>query len=252
MVRNFIALYAVFMLTACSGAPVLSPSPAQMSPEYLCSRSFFADHGNTPFSAASIELRFERDSTYSAEISFGDHGPTLTGKYVLTGGALTLYIDDDARRQLKTMADVNLSPMRDWLFKKGILRDDPSSLTYSRFLQFDDGSRFYDEKSSPGKEGTAVTIGKLPAVLMGMKQGKANTAVKFRERPDVKAKEIHLDQSPMEPLRAIPANTELSVLARTANRAKVQRWENYWYYVEIPGRYGYTRGWMFAEFVDLK
>jgi hypothetical protein len=252
MVRTIFSMYAVFMMAACSLAPVQSTSPALLSQDYLCSRSFFADHENAPFGAVSIELSFERNSTYSAAISFGDHGPTLTGKYMLAHGALTLYVDNDARTQLKTMADVNLDARRDWLFKKGVLVNDPSSLTYSTFLQFENGIRFYDEKSSPGKEGTAVTIGKLPAVLMGMKPGKANTTVKFRERPDVKSKEIHLDQSPMDPLRAVPAGTELAVLARTSSREKVQKWENYWYYVEIPGRFGNTRGWMFAEFVDLK
>ena len=252
MVRNIFPMCAVFIMAACSGAPVQSTSPALLSPDYLCSRTFSADRENAPFGAASIELNFERDSAYSAAISFGDHGPTLTGKYVLANGALTLYVDDGARTQLKTMADVNLDPKRDWLFRKGVLVNDPSSLTYSTFLQFENGIRFYDEKSSPGKEGTPVTIGTLPAVLMGMKPGKANTTVKFRERPDVKSKEIHLDQSPMDPLRAVPAGTEFTVLAKTTNREKVQKWENYWYYVEIPGRFGSTRGWMFAEFVDLK
>ncbi|HMV80599.1 MAG TPA: hypothetical protein PK453_08530 [Leptospiraceae bacterium] len=32
--------------------------------------------------------------------------------------------------------------------------------------------------------------------------------------------------------QVIPKETELSVIARTKTKAKVQKWENYWYYVE--------------------
>jgi hypothetical protein len=220
--------------------------------DYLCSGEFMADnYSGAP--GAYVKLQFQTDGTFSAEYNFGDHGPAISGKYSISNGTLDLSINNDAKTQYNSMTGLSLKTDKNYLYRKGKLIDDPASITYSRYILFSNGSRFYDMKSSPGKEGTEIMVEKIPAVLMGMKKAKATSNVKFRVKPDVKAGELTLDAGPEnDPLKYIPAGDSFILLARTREKAKVQKWDNFWYYVEVPNRSGNVRGWVFGEFIEIR
>ncbi len=48
---------------------------------------------------------------------------------------------------------------------------------------------------------------------------------------------------------AVPVNTRVMVLARTGEKDRVGKWNNYWRYVDVGGNTGV---WMYGEFVRLK
>ncbi len=55
-------------------------------------------------------------------------------------------------------------------------------------------------------------------------------------------------------LSYVPEGTEITLLARTSDKARVKSWENYWYYVEVPDdEYGVMKkkAWMFGEFIKI-
>ncbi|MBE7440424.1 MAG: hypothetical protein HS115_18385 [Spirochaetales bacterium] len=96
----------------------------------------------------------------------------------------------------------------------------------------------------------------LPVVTMGFARWGTTTAVKFRSAPDSLASEYKCTYGDINPQEYdhIPVGKEVKVLARTVEKAPVQGWLNYWYYV-IPEDDWYAggceprRGWVYGEFL---
>lgn len=105
-------------------------------------------------------------------------------------------------------------------------------------------------------------------VITVLKTGKINDAAYLRSAPDASAKPLTCTLSKPDSNghaskgyegQVIPKDTELSVIARTKTKVKVQKWENYWYYVEKRSHNlvadwitSCGPGWVYGEFITLK
>jgi hypothetical protein len=87
------------------------------------------------------------------------------------------------------------------------------------------------------------------------KSGKVTTEAFIREAPQKSAKPARciLESPRLEERKTLPKDAELKVVARTNEKEKVDKWENYWYYVDAKdGWYANCEGWVFGEFVEIK
>ena len=115
----------------------------------------------------------------------------------------------------------------------------------------------FNDETSRLPAGSARNIKNVPVITMGMKKGTTTTNVKIREKPSTKAKSlkfsrgIYGDDSELKDF--VPAGTELTVIARTVGREKVETWNNYWYYVNVGTHVGMDDGvWVYGEFVKFR
>lgn len=113
--------------------------------------------------------------------------------------------------------------------------------------------RTYLPKDTPRKiQGTDT--------LSVLKKGKVNDTAYLRSAPDVSAKPlnclIRIPESSEKPEyegQVIAKGREIFVIAKAKTKTKVQKWDNYWYYVE-SNPYGGTNcgpGWMYGEFITI-
>jgi hypothetical protein len=102
-------------------------------------------------------------------------------------------------------------------------------------------------------------------ITMGLKNGTITESAKYRSEPDKSSTPIEcmidvytFDES--KTIQAFPKDFELTVIARTENKEKVDKWENYWYLVKPNLGYGdycllnnvaIEMGWVFGEFIKI-
>lgn len=136
-----------------------------------------------------------------------------------------------------------------------------AAVAYAEELDCGKGNRFFLE-SSLRAEGSAVDIQGEPAIIMGKKSATLTTKVVFRKKPSKKAKPLRCADGSSPLALGIP----FTVYARTQEKAKVDKWENYWYYVHndySPESYSDPKthtpigceapaGWVFGEFVKVQ
>jgi hypothetical protein len=102
------------------------------------------------------------------------------------------------------------------------------------------------------KAGTSKIWRGVPVITMGPARGKTTTSVKIREKPSVNAKALdYIEElyAPDRTFQSVPADTEVTVIARTRDKDKVQSWNNYWYLVNAGVM---SNVWMYGEFVKVK
>jgi len=98
-------------------------------------------------------------------------------------------------------------------------------------------------------EGETRMVKNTTVITMGMKKGITTSSVKIREIPAADGKELAYYPAIFEPeLKAVPKDNPVTVIARTTEKQKVSKWENYWYYVQVGAHDGV---WMFGEFVKF-
>lgn len=114
-----------------------------------------------------------------------------------------------------------------------------------------------------GKPLSDGTVRKLDGreVLTFLKEGKVNDAANYRSAPDVSSKPIHCMLScgdecsgpPKIDGPVIPKGIDVNIIAKTKTKVKVQKWENYWYYVDIKWSWEESckRGWIYGEFITI-
>lgn len=95
----------------------------------------------------------------------------------------------------------------------------------------------------------------INVVTSGCKKAIVTKNAKIRSKPDVKSDIIRFGADlGEEGLAYCPAGKELRVLARTKDKVTVEKWNNYWYYVELvsAGEFGARYGWVYGEFLKLQ
>lgn len=110
----------------------------------------------------------------------------------------------------------------------------------------------YDIKDFPVEKGAKRVIDGIPVIVMGGISGRTNDNVKIRKKPSITAESVNyevdlygIDNPPQD---FVPKMTEIIILARTLEKEKVHKWNNYWYYVKV----GINNGvWMFGEFINI-
>lgn len=91
-----------------------------------------------------------------------------------------------------------------------------------------------------------------------LKIGKVNDAAYLRSAPNATAKPLICKIfTPDDRLEhegpVIPKGKELFVIGRTKTKVKVQKWENYWYYINTNNGMGNCGpGWVYGEFVTIQ
>ncbi|HOD15235.1 MAG TPA: hypothetical protein PLA65_12240 [Spirochaetota bacterium] len=187
------------------------------------------------------KLVFKKDSTYDAFMDYGQDFEKKKGTYSIKDGALNLYLEDGTTA---------------FLTGGRLVRDD-ASVIYRFCLKFDGGTVVWNKKTIVS-EGTRIKIGSTPAITTGRKSGTVTVNAKFRERPDTSSRALAcwiLKETPDAPeevqLPYVPAGTVIGILARSENKMKVEKWNNYWYYVEVFDAYRFNaqKAWMFGEFI---
>lgn len=135
-----------------------------------------------------------------------------------------------------------------------------NSVAYTEELDCGKGRRFFLE-TSKRPEGSEIRIGDETAVVIDSKRASLTTKVVFRKKPTKKGTPLRCADS-SSPL---VLGFEFTVYARTKEKMKVDKWENYWYYVyndylpEVhydqknnqPVSCEAPAGWVFGEFVKF-
>lgn len=125
------------------------------------------------------------------------------------------------------------------------------SFSFSRELDCGALGSFF-AASSKRAAGETVTIDGAKAVLMSRENAGVTTKVVFRKKPSKKGTPIRCSDG------SSPLVGDFKVLARTESKVKVDKWENYWYYIQIPVNELATSGcpappgWVFGEFVQFR
>ncbi len=106
------------------------------------------------------------------------------------------------------------------------------------------------------KAGTRVEYDGLALIGEGWVGAEAITPAKFRSRPDKSAPTIAYDpgngiEGSKPKTDVIPAGARITLIARTPEKHSVEKWENYWYLVEVYGLENY-RGWVFGELIKKR
>jgi len=236
------------------------PAEVKLTEEYLTSHELNSDlktssdtHKAIGSLPEHIYLKFNSDGTYNANLYYGQWGFDIKGLYVIKNGKITLTIDDDSKDVLNQwLRDDKPDRYNKYFLKNGVLVDDNESVKYRRYLKFDDGTKFWDSSTLIKEAGIPKKINSVKVITMGMKKGVAKNNVKLREKADAGSKDLRYcrnsEDGPCN--NYIPQGDEVIIIARTENKARVQKWDNYWYYVEFPE--STDAGWVFAEFIDLK
>jgi len=250
--RTFILFALVFILTFFLNRPGTNQeSGKSLTPEYLASVKW------GPENLYGMKISFTKKGKFEAFINYGQDYSEAKGTYTIKNGKLTLTVD-------KIPADKQVGGMilKDGELSDGILKYDEKSPKYKWYLIFKEGKSMYLngevkiwDYNSLIPEGTGFKINGKDVIAMGAKEAETSIVVKVRESPSVKGKEIHYtyeDAMATVTVKSLEKGKPLIVLARTKEKEKVSKWENYWYYVEFETNIDYKRGWIFGELVKMK
>lgn len=220
-----------------------------LTPEYLVSAVW------GPENRVGMKLKFPADGRFESAIDYGQSYSDGAGTYLIKDGKLFLiYETSTMDPEIKGLT-----------LKNGVLITDMESPKYRRYLLFKAGElgRLYIREdlkiwdySSLVREGELLSVRGVDAIAVGGKSAVTSAVVKVRETPGISGKEINYTYEDEEgtkvTVRALPKDTSLTVLARTKDKDRVGKWNNYWYYVEFEKYIEYTRGWVYGEFVEMK
>lgn len=204
------------------------------------------------FSHRTITLR--SDQTYEAHYGSGGCNWDDTGKWNVQSGEIEL---------VPTTCDFNTEPdcnksLGDASIE--VLFTD-SDLYYSEYIQVTSpnkviiGDTYYLYSMIFGVPGRELVNNEkrnfkgVDVVVMGLKQGITTSDVKIRDTPTINGKIINYwKEMGADNLEFVPKGETVEVIARTVNKEKIKKWENYWYLVNVGMEF---QVWMFGEFVEF-
>lgn len=247
-------LFVVIGLAALLSVTILAAGTPGLDSGFLTKTSF-------KFSTliSSAEIIFSTDGTYAYE--YGSEGLNWynRGTYSIKNDAVMLMPNFCSSHKEGTSIDC-AETMGEALCS---LRSRPDDLYYERYfictskknrnaLAPDIASMDFPVENSRVRAGASKLYKGIPVVTMGSVKGVTTTNVKIREKPSLKSKARDYIKAPYETVEArqsVPANTGVTVIARTRDRDRVQNWNNYWYLVSLDFT---VEVWMYGEFVKLK
>ncbi len=208
----------------------------------------------------SVEIILGEDDSYSAKYESEGMYWYNTGNYKLEKGYIKLYpkvCKQFAEDQENIDCESTLGNA--WI---DLIKDD-YSLYYKEYLFVKSKNNNHvliqgDQDNDnflmpiPGTEvpeGETRMVGATQVITMGKRKAFTTSAVKIRENPAADGKELAYYSAIFEPeQKSVPKNTWVTLIARTTEKQKVSKWENYWYYVQVGAHDGV---WMFGEFVKF-
>lgn len=243
-IPGLILIIAIFIFTLFMTGIVHPAGKPELTPEYLVSNTW------GQFNESCVAIKFTKDGRFDMTYECENHCESIkqgSGSYKIKGDTITLTFE-----KLPQCTDFNKGEVL-----HGKLSD-LNSLQYRWYLSFDERGITVYNYSTEIKTGDAVTIQGVEAVSMGSASGHTTSVLKIRTAPGAKEKEITWEgscDSDTEVYKSIKKDTGLVIFARTKNKDKVGKMENYWYYVRFD-KEGYcggsVEGWVFGEFVKIK
>jgi hypothetical protein len=198
---------------------------------------------------------------YVTDMGFYMHLDFTAGKYQI---AHIQGIDDSGDYSVRGNKIILLSSSTDQRGKRNSTTCtvvwDSKSIAYAEELNCGGTNRYFLE-SSKRPEGSEVMIDGVPAVVFNKSGAQLTTKVVFRKKPSKKGTPLRCADG-SSPL---PKGMSFTIYARTKEKVRVDKWENYWYYVyneyspegsrdpETNRALGCEAppGWVFGEFVQF-
>lgn len=202
-------------------------------------------------------LSFKPNGTYTASFSSGAKSWYNEGAYTLAGSTVTLTpvqcLSHEGGRTIPCSESLGAAMCT--------IKEAGDNLHFARFLSCRSPNRqplgvgtsvidfYHDGFRLPA--GTERKWQGVPVVTTGNQFGVTTTAVKIRKAPSVTAAVVPFSPGPQKKgdASAVPAGTDVVIVARTKDRQTVDTWNNYWYLVSVGP---IDLVWMFGEFVKLK
>jgi len=206
-------------------------------------------------------LEFDKDGKYSADFGSDHIFWHDTGRYLIRGEKIILiaigcYKDSERSDHLDCAKSLGNATCA--------LVQDADSLTYTYALRcHSDKNKTLLNESSPNSDllvtfaQTQVPAGESriyqdrPIVTMGLAKGKVVRDTTIHSSPS-KADEVKFQPGTfaedLTPRSVVPAETKLTIIARTKTKIKSGEREGYWYLVVVGAN---ERVWMFSEDVEI-
>ena len=207
-----------------------------------------------------VELKLQTDNTYTAQYESEGLYWYNAGKFRFEKGLIKLF-PDVCKQFADTEEMIDCSNTLGEA-KVDLIIDD-YSLYYTQYLLVE--SRNNRELLMEGKdndmfrvpvpgtevpEGLTRMISKWQVITMGMKKAITTTATKIRKTPEADGEEVPYYAAIFEPeQKSVPKNTHLSIIARSAEKQKLNKSEDYWYYVLVGACDGV---WMHGEYLKIE
>ena len=243
--RFFLLLTAVIFTTIITGISTAAEK-ASLTPDYLASGKWEIPGRDS----CTGKVEFTKGGRFTMFRDCGHIDEKIDGSGVFTikGGKLNLKFENASGDMFKKGETI------EWVLS------DKDSLEYRWYLAYEDDNPFAINLNSYIKEGESLSINGLNAVSMGSVSGIVTTNLKIREEPNSAAEEIHYTYNKdyqYITAKSLDKGSELTIYARTKEKDKVGKWNNYWYYVGMPyddgeGGDPVLTGWVFGEFVKIK
>jgi hypothetical protein len=206
-----------------------------------------------------VELTLETSGTYTARYESEGLYWYNSGKYKMEKGLIKLTPDvckqfadtDELVDCTSTLGEAKIDLIKDdySLYYKEYLFVQSKS-NNQLLMEGKDNNNF--RLPVPGtevSEGESRMVSNVSVTTVGMKKGTTTSSVKIRKTPSADGEEVLYYSALFEPeQKSVPSNTQLIVVARTNEKVKVGKWENYWYYVNVGANDGV---WMFGEFIKF-
>ena len=192
-------------------------------------------------------LSLKSDNTFTSMLH-APGGSDFSGTWKKEGNQLVLKPDSGMPDYISLWGDGKLPASGVY---KCTEKDDKTSLFYNRKLDCGVQS-FWDPDSK--KAGESHKYKGIDLTLIH-KYGAATTSLMFRSAPNAQANAYSCIMYEKK-VGALPEGTTFTVIGRTNEKVKVNKWENYWYLIELIMDEGFNcdaeRGWVFAEFVEFE
>lgn len=221
-----------------------------------------ADLINGKFSSSGLifqlQIIFSKDKRYSTTYASEGIYWYNAGKFDIKGDTIFLEPDQckDSDRGATIPCENTLgrakcrvtAPNDDFEFLEKIVC---TSETNHHLLTSDaeNSEAFYFNTTKPVPEGSIRKYGTIDIYTIN-RYGVTTDNVKIRESPSMSGKPItFIPQLFAEANRpSVPTGTRLRIIGRTLTRDRVQKWQNYWYLVNVGA---HEKVWMFGEFVRI-
>jgi hypothetical protein len=237
---------------------IISHLPAQitLSKEVLVANPLV--YSQEPF--YTYTLTFNTDDTYS--FGFGYEGDTWLeyGTYTITADFIYLTFQRTENSKLA------FNKTHDSILGNATIKilSTPHDLYYTYYLEFKTEKRKniygFDNECSCApftfygfavEEGSSRKIGDIPVITLAQKAGTTIGKVKIRDKPSKSAKAITYFEyfSDLGNSAFVPNQTSLTAIARTTTKEKIDKYEDYWYYVNVGAKNGV---WMYGAFIKFE
>lgn len=244
--HGLLLVAAVSVMSWFMVGTLLSKDEVKLTPEYLASGKWEIPGRDS----CTGKAEFTKNGRFTMFRDCGhiDEKIDGSGVYTIRAGRLNLKFENASGDMFKKGETI------EWVLS------DKDSLEYRWYLAYEDDKPFAINLNSYIKAGEPLSINGLNAVSMGSVSGIVTTNLKIREEPKTEAEEIHFTYNKdyqYITAKSLDKGSELTIYARTKDKDKVGKWNNYWYYVGMPyddgeGGNPVLTGWVFGEFIKIK